>query len=138
MNRIALYIVLILIVSACHTQKGIIKVNSASDKAVSVPDSAEYQLETFDSQFESWYLLHKSPSQNRLQSYYETWNRQYVSEWNHKAIAGKNSFFEPVIGYEPSVDYGFELNHKLFHYFMYVEKVLKIKILSNGPNFTVW
>ena len=45
----------------------------------------------------------------------------------------KNSFFEPIIGYNPEVDYGFELNHKLFYYFQYVENVLKIRIMEGGP-----
>ena len=45
----------------------------------------------------------------------------------------KSSFFEPIIGYDPTVDYGFELNHKLFYYFQYVENVLKIQIMPGGP-----
>ena len=44
----------------------------------------------------------------------------------------KSSFFEPIIGYEPTVDYGFDLNHELFYYFQYVENVLKIQIMPGG------
>ena len=46
---------------------------------------------------------------------------------------GRRSFFQTIIGYEPNVDYGFKLNHKLFYYFQYVEHKLRIPILSNGP-----
>jgi len=97
-------------------------------------DSLEYELETFDSKFETWYILHNSPSQYRSQEYYENWNRRYVAAWNYNSSQpGKKWFFEPVMGYYPNIDYGFEVNHKLFYYFQYVEKVLKIEIMPGGP-----
>ena len=70
----------------------------------------------------------------KSQAYYENWNRQYVSAWNFNATqASKSNFFEPIVGYEPDVDYGLEINHKLFYYFQYVENVLKIEILPTAP-----
>jgi hypothetical protein len=138
MKRIILFTTILLVLWACKTQRGVIKFTETKHDLTAQSDSIEYELETFDSRFESWYMMQKSPSQFRSQSYYETWNRQYVSEWNFKATTGRNSFFEPIIGYEPSVDYGFELNHKLFMYFMYVERVLKIQILPNGPNIVIF
>ena len=100
-------------------------------------DSVEYKLLTFDAKFDAWYTMYKSPALYRSQEYYENWNRQYVAEWNYKAaISPTNSFFETIFGYEPNVDYGFELNHELFYYFMYVENVLHIPILPNGPKAT--
>lgn len=121
---------------ACTPQKGIIRVNSLDgEKTETEDDSITYELETFDTKFETWYLLHKSPANYRSQSYYENWNRQYVTAWNLNAMDPRKSwFFEMVIGYDPTVDYGFDLNHELFYYFQYVEKVLKIQIMSNGPN----
>lgn len=122
-----------LIVAACSTQKSAIKVESNSNDVIA-DDSIEYSIETFDARFESWYLLHNSPARYRQQSYYEYWNRQYVSAWNAHSYSGyRSSFFESIIGYEPNVDYGFELNHELFHYFQYVEKVLKIGIMPGSP-----
>ncbi len=134
MKQIILWMGIILFIVACSTQKGVIKVKSNNEESI-VEDSLEYELETFDGRFETWYQLHKSPAMNHSQQYYENWNRQYVSAWNYNATAGRknSSFFEPIIGYEPNVDYGFELNHELFHYFQYVEHVLKIQIMQGGP-----
>ena len=133
MKQIIFWLATILFIVACSTQKGVVKVKSIDDKSV-VEDSLEYDLETFDGKFESWYLLHKSPAMYRSQQYYENWNHQYVSAWNHNAMGGRrSSFFEPIIGYEYNIDYGFELNHELFHYFQYVERVLKIQIMPGGP-----
>lgn len=125
---------IIFLIAACSTQKGLVTVKSTIGES-SVDDSLEYHLETFDGKFESWYQLHNSPSMYRSQQYYENWNRQYVSAWNFNAMSErKNSFFEPIVGYEYTVDYGFEINHELFYYFQYVEHVLKIQIMPGGPN----
>lgn len=133
MKQIIFWLGLILLIAACSAQKGVVKVNSNQEEST-VEDSLEYDLETFDGRFEIWYQLHKNPSMYRSQQYYENWNRQYVSAWNYNATSGqKKSFFEPIIGYEYNVDYGFDLNHELFYYFQYVEHVLKIQIMPGGP-----
>ncbi|MEN8116471.1 MAG: DUF6146 family protein [Bacteroidota bacterium] len=133
MRRILVIIGIVIFVYACSTQKGAVQVNK-NEPDIAVPDSLEYDLETFDVKFETWYQMHNNPSMYRSQQYYENWNRQYVSAWNHKAIhSSKRGFFEPIVGYDPNEDYGFELNHELFYYFQYVENVLKIKILQGGP-----
>lgn len=134
MKKKLVYIGILLIIVACSTQKKVTERNHATIE-VAAEDSLEYELETFDPKFETWYLLHNSPANYHSQSYYEGWNRQYVSAWNANALDfRKSSFFEPIVGYDPTIDYGFELNHKLFYYFQYVEKVLKITIMTGGPH----
>ncbi len=124
---------LLLLVFACSTQKGVVKIEKEED-LVKKEDSVEYELIVFDQKFETWYMLQNTPASYRSQQYYEYWNQQYVTAWNHHASnTQKNSFFEPIIGWYPHVDYGFEVNHKLFYYFQYVEKVLKIEIIPHGP-----
>jgi hypothetical protein len=138
MRQIIFWLGIILLIAACSTQKGLVTVKSNIGES-SVEDSLEYDLETFDGRFETWYEMHNSPAMYRSQQYYENWNRQYVSAWNYNAMGGRrNSFFEPIIGYEYTVDYGFELNHKLFYYFQYVEHVLKIQIMPGGPKAVVF
>jgi len=133
MKKLLFWIGIMVVVVACSTQKRITKTATRTIE-VETDDSLEYELETFDSKFESWYLMHNSPAEYRSKSYYESWNRQYVSAWNSNAIQHKRkSFFESIIGYDPTIDYGFELNHKLFYYFQYVENILKISIMPGGP-----
>lgn len=133
MKQIIFWLGIILFITACSIQKGVVKLKSNNLESI-VQDSLEYDLETFDGRFETWYQLRNSQAMYRSQQYYENWNRQYVSAWNYNAMNGRrNSFFEPIVGYEYNVDYGFELNHELFYYFQYVEHVLKIQIMSGGP-----
>ncbi len=121
------------LLAACSGPKGMVKIEPNGSE-VAEEDSVEYELIVFDPGFETWYMLQNSPAGYRSQQYYENWNRQYVSEWNYRATQPRGrSFFQPIIGYEPGEEYGFELNHKLFYYFQYVEHVLRIPILQSGP-----
>ncbi len=121
------------LLAACSGPKGMVKIEPNGSE-MAEEDSVEYELIVFDPGFETWYMLQNSPARYRSQQYYENWNRQYVSEWNYLATQSRRkSFFQSIMGYEPGVDYGFDLNHKLFYYFQYVEHVLRIPILPNGP-----
>jgi hypothetical protein len=98
------------------------------------PDSVEYELIVFDSGFESWYLTRSKPANYHEQSWYEQWNRRYVQSWNNHNIGSRYSqLIDGMINYEPNIDYGPEINHKLFYYFMYVEHELGTPIIPNGP-----
>lgn len=133
MKKTILFIILAVVIASCSAPKNAVKIETNGNEVVQ-EDSTEYELIVFDSGFESWYLLHNSPARYRSQEYYENWNHQYVNQWNYLSMhSRRRSFFEPIVGYEPGVDYGFELNHKLFYYFQYVERVLRIPILPNRP-----
>lgn len=124
----------IIAISSCTSNKNLIKFSET--KLEEGNDSTQYELLVFEPHFEAWYAFQNSPAQYHSQAYYELWNKRYVLAWNLKAMdfrANKN--FETIVGYEYTIDYGFELNHRLFHYFMYVENVLKIPIVENGPHF---
>ena len=119
---------------ACSGTKQVAE-SETSSVEVTGKDSIEYDVETFNAKFDIWYELQNTPVNYRSQAYYESWNKQYVSAWNAKcASPSPNWNFEPVVGYDPTEDYGFEMNHKLFYYFMYVENVLKKKIIPGGPH----
>lgn len=133
MKQIIFLMGMVLLIVSCSAPKGVVNVNRNDGESIA-EDSLEYELETFDGRFEAWYLLQNNPAMYRSQQYYENWNRRYVSAWNYKAMSGKrDSFFEPIVGYQETIDYGFELNHKLFYYFQYVERVLEIPIMEGGP-----
>ena len=133
MKKLLFWLGVVAVFAACSTQKGVVKIK-AENKEEAQQDTVEYELETFDERFETWYQLHDNPAQYRSKEYYENWNDRYVSAWNANALdPQKSSFFETIIGWDPTIDYGFELNYKLFYYFQYVERVLGIQIMPGGP-----
>ena len=132
MKQFFILLTIILFIWACSGPKTVIEAEKAAPETV--PDSVSYAMETYDANFKTWYDLHISPETNRTQKYYENWNRKYVKEWNRLSNQkDKSDFFVPIVGYNRTRDLGFEINHQLFYYFQYVENVLKIQILPNGP-----
>ncbi|WP_339738183.1 DUF6146 family protein [uncultured Sunxiuqinia sp.] len=126
-----LLILLLAVFAACSTPKNIQLKEVAENND---EDSVSYELIVLDPGFESWFITNSKPSWYHSQSYYETWNQQYVNAWNYHSIWRRNSqLLEGQINYEQNIDYGLEINHKLFYYFQYVERVLKIPIIENGP-----
>lgn len=131
MLRQLIYILLLLSI-ACSSQKATLKSKAPKIKT---DDSTEYELLVFDVGFESWYSLHNSPAFSRSRDYYHDWNVQYVQEWNYKVIDSRHSeFFGDQIDYNFNVHYPYEIEHKLFYYFQYVEHELKIPILKSNPH----
>ena len=126
-----LAIILLFLSVACASQKAAQKSHAPKIKA---DDSLEYELLVFDVEFDSWYLLKNSPALSRSKSYYHDWNVRYVNEWNYKIFASRhNEIFGDLIDYHFEVDYPYEIEHKLFYYFQFVEQVLKIPILKYSP-----
>ena len=93
-------------------------------------DSVEYELIIIDPGFESFLVTQKS-KEFYSQSYYENWNQRYVTEWNyrHSQPLTYGDMYETYIDYSPHIDYGLELNYKLFYYFRYFEKKYGVKLL---------
>lgn len=128
------YFFVILILAAfagCATQQEIQlkKLDTETEE-----DSVSYELIVLDPGFESWFITNSKPSWYYTQEYFEHWNQQYVNAWNYHHQGGRYSrILEGYIDYQPQVDYGLELNHKLFYYFQYVQHVLKIPLITGAP-----
>jgi hypothetical protein len=99
-------------------------------------DSVEYELIIFDPAFDSWFFKNRRPIDFFEQSYLESWNSQLVPQWNGAIVSTRNRDCMPAtyLDYRPEIDYGKELNYKLFYYFMYIQQ--SCRIFSHFPR--VW
>lgn len=135
MVKISVFYLLLLVLllhSACSLSKkaGRISIDAAQEE---VSDSVKYELIVLDPGFDTWMVTHARPLWYHSKSYLESWNRQYVNAWNGRIMSGRSSrYFETYIDYQPGIDYGIELNYKLYNYFQYVERELRIPILPEG------
>ncbi len=119
---------------SCQTQKNISKNSNSGLKIEETKsDTTQYELLIFDIKFDS-FLASQPPIEFYSQEYYKTWNMQYVTEWNirHNNPARYGDFYETHIDYIPSVDYGIELNYKLYYYFLFIEKEYGITLVKRG------
>ena len=88
-------------------------------------EAPQYELIVDEPGFETWMLTNGKPIWYYSKSYYETKNRIYVADWNAKVATfgnRRNALFEQNINYDFSVDYGLELNYKLFNYFKFIHQ----------------
>ncbi len=96
---------------------------SASDT-----DSIEYELIILDPGFDVWYMVTSLSPGFYVQSYLENWNMQLSIQWNNAISTRAHGRCRPetYLAYDSRIDYGLELNHKLFYYFRYVHESCKI------------
>ena len=134
MKQFFIFLTIILFIWACSGPKAVVETEKEEPETNIEMDSVSYVMETYDAKFKEWYDVQKSQDTKQSQKYYEKWNKKYVKEWNQKSTQKEHGdFFVPISGYSRSKDLGFEINHQLFYYFQYVENVLKIQILPDGP-----
>ncbi|MBU1011418.1 MAG: hypothetical protein KKG99_00310 [Bacteroidetes bacterium] len=87
-------------------------------------DSVEYDLLVFEPGFETFLATLPYSKEFYGNEYYKNWNVLYVSEWNARALnpLKYGDFYETQIDYQPNIDYGIDLNFKLYQYFQFIEK----------------
>jgi hypothetical protein len=95
-------------------------------------DSIEYDVIVTDIGFEKYLYTIAKPINFYSQDYYEQKNRLYVPMYNQRVRTASSSkwsaVFEQEIDYDPSIDYGLDVNYKLYNYFKFIEYTYKIKI----------
>jgi len=114
------------IISCASTNKTTVKNNNnLPEGAVRIAnDSLEYEIIIFDVGFETYLNTIAKPDWYYTQDYLETKNRFYVTEWNIRVNNPRRynpSIYENQINYDFNIDYGLDLNYKLYNYFKFVE-----------------
>jgi hypothetical protein len=115
--------------AALYGQKGKERLVMKADTVRS--DSVEYELIIIDPGFDSWLVTR--PSMNFYsQSYYEIKNLLYVTEWNirYNNPLRYGAIYEDYIDYRPEIDYGLELNYRLYNYFLFFEETNHVVLVQ--------
>lgn len=93
-------------------------------------DSLQHQIIIMDVAFDRWYFTHFSPAQDRSNEQYQSLNRLGTLNWNQHYNSGRYSrVITNYLNYDNGLDYGIEVNRKLYWYFKYLESELKIPLL---------
>ena len=94
-----------------------------SDTVKIANDSLEYEIIIIDPGYS--YFLHAiaKPEGYYSQSYLENKNQFLVSEYNSRVLNPRRydpSIYEQQIDYRAGIDYGYDVNYKLYNYFVYL------------------
>jgi hypothetical protein len=100
-------------------------------------DKEEYEITIIDNNFDRWMLTNGKPVNFYDRQYYRSKNAFYATSWNSKVSErgrynARNYPFEEPINYNPAIDYGLDVDYKLFWYFKYIESVFGRRY--NFPN----
>jgi len=132
MKKYLFLILAAVVLAACGTKKDVVaKGVKEKVEIASADDSTKYELIVMDPGFESFLVSQPYPKNYYSNNYYHNWNIQYVTEWNyrHDNPDRYGDFYETRIEYDPNIDYGIDLNYRLYQYFQFIRKEYGIYLL---------
>ncbi len=130
-NILYSFVVLSMLLYSCGSQHKTTTISNATEKVEEeVPvrianDSLEYEIIIFDIGFTTFLKSAALPMSYYSQNFLETRNNLYVIEWNQRAQNSSRydfNIYENVIDYQRQVNYGLEVNYKLFWYFQFAQR----------------
>lgn len=125
------------LISSCSSKKTITnKASNSDDSIVRIAnDELEYEIIIFDPGFSTWLNSVAQPEGYYTQEFLEVRNRQYVVAWNQRVQQPLTygNLYAMVIDYDPNIDYGYEVNYKLYNYFIYFQLTNKQQLTSFVP-----
>ncbi|WP_248723386.1 DUF6146 family protein [Seonamhaeicola sp. ML3] len=141
MKNLIYLLVVGVIVFNCNSQKQIATTknsdietnNKVSDTVKIANEKLEYEIIIIDPGFSIW--LNSTARQEGFysQKFMENRNNIYVIEWNQRVLQPNRfnpNLYELQINYDQNIDYGYEVNYKLYNYFIYFQLKYKQRL---GP-----
>lgn len=128
---------------SCNTIKPISTTNNEKPENTKVSDTVtiannelEYEIIIIEPGFNFWLQSTAKPKGYYSQSFLESRNNLYVTEWNYRVNQPQRydtSLYELHIDYQQSIDYGYDVNYKLYNYFIYFQINYKQKLAGFVP-----
>ena len=120
--------------SSCSSSKNSVAIsdeeqevfNQTEADTVKIADAeSEYEIYIIDPGFYTWLVSIARPEGYYSKHFLENRNEIMVMEWNRRVIIPTQ--YDPQlylweINYDPSIDYGYEVNYKLYNYFIYFQR----------------
>ncbi|KAB1157401.1 hypothetical protein F7018_10775 [Tenacibaculum aiptasiae] len=121
----------LVIIYACSSNPIKNNSNSKEEPVVIKNDSLEYEIIIIDPGFTNYLNTIARPVGYYSKTYLANKNRFYVPIWNLRVNDPFNfnsNIYENQINYKPDIDYGYEVNYKLFNYFEFAQRKYRINL----------
>ncbi len=119
------------------TTSSIDEVSLTENDTVSISNNElEYELIIIEPGYNLWLETRARPRGYYEQDFLETRNKLYVDAWNERAnqpLRYPSDLYDSHIYYNTTVDYGYEVNYKLYNYFIYFQLTFKQQLTSYIP-----
>lgn len=137
-NALFIFIVIIMLF-ACNTTKKTSSSNEAlqqtqvGDTIKISGDNQEYDVIIIEPGFGTYLASRAQPKGYYTQNYMESRNIRYVQEWNRRVLEPRRynpNLYEMEINYRQGVDYGYDVNYKIYNYFIYFQNTYNQNLLG--------
>lgn len=126
-------IVLLLFLTGCAVKPGAFgtlgereSYRPAREDAARIAEAeSEYEVVVIEPGFYNWLKTYAQPEGFYTQEYMENRNVFYVQTWNQRVLLPGQydpELYVLPIEYDPKINYGYDLNYKLFQFFLYFQQ----------------
>jgi hypothetical protein len=136
-------IVIIALIASCKSYNNNQVINNGNDSGliendtVSISsDESDYEIIIIEPGFNAWLLTRARPVGFHSQQWLESRNALLVQSWNQRNLQPSvydPSLYELRIDYDTRTDYGYEVNYKLYNYFLYFQLTYNQRLSSFIP-----
>ncbi len=141
MIRFTLLLMLTLILYNCSSsnipfKKGIPAEIPEEDIVRITNDDLDYDITIIEPGFNTWLASIARPKGYYSQNFMETRNRLMVTNWNNRVLQPQqynSNLYEMQINYDVNTNYGYDVNYKLYNYFIYFQLTYKQQLSSFIP-----
>jgi signal peptidase I len=133
-NNTFLLFALTVLLANCGTSKESMSISDEEKKAfaevegdtISISsDKTEYEILIIEPGFYTWLNSIAKPEGYYSQKFLENRNYLMVLDWNRRVLQPMQfnpNLYELQIDYTQNIDYGYEVNYKLYNYFIYFQR----------------
>ena len=138
-------LILLVLIANCGTSKSTSELNDITqaekeafrqtqgDTINISSDETEYEITIIEPGFNVWLQSIARPEGYYSQSFLENRNYIMVVAWNQRVMQPQQynaNLYEMQIDYQQGIDYGYEVNYKLYNYFIYFQRKYRQRL---GP-----
>lgn len=142
MKNLIYILIVLLIVIGCSASKSNLSntekpKTGSNDTLKIVNEELEYEVIIIEPGFDFWLASTAYPREYYSQSYLETKNYQYVTEWNQRVRSPDRyspSLYEMIIDYSPNINYGYEVNYLIYNYMIYFQNKYNQRLYGRVPS----
>ncbi|QXP79181.1 MULTISPECIES: DUF6146 family protein [Winogradskyella] len=143
MKKIIPFIIILILIASCKSYNTSPVINNENQNSliendtVSISsDENDYEIIIIEPGFNSWLQSTARPEGYHTQEWLESRNTVLVQGWNQRNLQPQTydpNLYEVRIDYDTRTDYGYEVNYKLYNYFLYFQLKYKQKLSSFTP-----
>lgn len=130
------FLIVATILWACASSPNKTSSSEKEEPVVIANDSLEYEIIIIDPGFTAYLNSIAQPVGYYSQSYLENRNQMMVPIWNYRVqnpFQFNPNIYENIIDYDPNINYGYDVNYKLFNYFLFAQQKYRMR-LGNFSN----